>query len=162
MKTLITALFFFFISNLSYSQDTDWATLDYHYSSGPVSPEYQYRFNVIIKKDGAGTVFSEKSGKMEEYTFSVGKKSMKKLNKFLKKSKVFTVNPDSLKSETNRIGGSEKYIVVTMRQSPYLDQIPKIITVPNQIKSDYEKGFGNLYSYIENLVPDSLYQKIKK
>ena len=162
MKTLTFVLFLLFISNITYSQNTDWATIDYHYSSGPVSPEYQYNFNVIINKDGAGTVFSEKNGKREEYTFSVGKKSMKKLNKSLRNSNVFSLNQDSLKSETNRIGGSEKNIVITMWQSPDLDQKPRTITVPNQVKSEYEKCFGNLYSTIENLVPDSIYEKIKK
>lgn len=162
MKTLILTVFFLILSNLTFCQSNNWSTLDYHYSNGPVSPEYQYNFNVIITREGAGTVYSEKNGKMEEYTFTVGRKSIKKLNKTLKNSKVFKVNQDSLKSETNRLGGSVKSLVITMWESPVLDQKPRTISVPNNVKSEYENCFGKLYSQIENLVPDSIYEKIKK
>ena len=160
MKTIILVLFILFSADMTFCQSTKWATVDYHYSKGPVSPEYQYSYNIIISKDGSGTLIYDKAGKRDEYNFRVGKKNMKKLNKSLRNSQVFEVNQDSLKSNSEMIGGPERNVTVTMWQNPDLDQKPQIITVPNSLKDEYRADFENLFNTIEKLVPDSIYEKI--
>ncbi|MCY7362667.1 MAG: hypothetical protein LH629_11480 [Ignavibacteria bacterium] len=161
MKTLILIIFFIAISGISYSQNVNWSTIEYHYSKGPVSPEYQYSYDIIITKECAGNLIYSKGGNREEYPFSISKKGMKKLKKSLKNSQVFIVDQNSMNSDNNKIGGPEKNIVITMWQSPDLDQKPTTKSISNNVKEEYINGIDNLYLTIENLVPKSIRDKIK-
>ncbi len=41
------------------SQTQKWSSLEYNHSSGPVSPEYQYSYRIIISYDGSANVTSK-------------------------------------------------------------------------------------------------------
>ncbi len=161
MKKLFFFLFIFTIPTFVFSQNSNWSTIESKYSAGPISPEYQYNYSIFNNKDGSAMLIYTKGGKTNEYSFRVGPNGRKKLNSALTDSKVFSVSPDDMKSTTNLIGGPEKSINITMWQSPDLDQKPTIITVPGSVSSEYEIGIGELYTTIENLVPNSVWNKIQ-
>lgn len=161
MKKIILILILLCISYSSFAQNVRWSDVSFSFSKGPVSPEYQYSYNIIISEDGSAKLVYTKSNASDEYEFKVGKKGLKKLNKALKNSKIFTVNPDEMKSENNKIGGPERSITVTKWQSPELDAKPETITVPSNVNDTYAKCINSLYDTIEMLVPASIWNKAK-
>ncbi|MBL8006015.1 MAG: hypothetical protein JNJ56_00665 [Ignavibacteria bacterium] len=154
-------LFVLLISGISFSQSNRWSSISYSYSKGPVSPEYQYNFVININENRTGKLIYTKNNKTSEYDFTFGKKRMKKLKKSLKKSKVFSVSPDQMKSENNLMGGPEKNLLITKWQSPDLDARPETISIPSQVNEIYSAGIDNLYKEIENLVPPDIWAKAK-
>lgn len=154
-------LFVLLISGISFSQSNRWSSISYSYSKGPVSPEYQYNFVININENRTGKLIYTKNNKTSEYDFTFGKKRMKKLKKSLKKSKVFSVTPDQMKSENNLMGGPEKNLLITKWQSPDLDARPETISIPSQVNEIYSAGIDNLYKEIENLVPPDIWAKAK-
>ena len=161
MKKLFLFLIIFTIPAIVFSQSSDWSTLESKYSAGPISPEFQYNYSIVIGKDGTGMLIYTKGGNSNEYNFTVGKKGRNKLNKALKNSKVFKVNPDDMKAGSNLIGGPQRSINITMWQAPNLDAKPTVITVPGSVNSEYEKGVSKLYETIESLVPNSVWNKVQ-
>lgn len=157
MKKIILLLFFITLSITASAQSSKWSSLSYTYSKGPVSPPYQYSYTILIDRFGNSSLNYTKSDVTKEYPFKIGKKGLKKLNYALKKSKVFTVSPEDMKSENNLIGGPEKTLVIVKNQSPLLDQMPQSITVPSQVNEIYSENINNLYDEIENLVPSDVW-----
>ncbi len=159
MRKLFLLFILFTIPTAVFSQSSNWTTLESKYSAGPVSPEFQYNYSIVIGKDGTGMLIYTKGGNSNEYSFTVGKKGRNKLNKALKKSRVFSVNTDDMKSGSNLIGGPQRSINITMWQAANLDAKPTVIVVPGSVNSEYESGISNLYDTIENLVPNSVWKK---
>ena len=152
------AVFFIFLFSSAKSQTTDWSTLEYYHSNGPVSPEYQYNYKVLINYDGSSRLIYTNQQGTKEYEFNIpnNKKGMKKLRKALNKSRVFDVNTDEMKSENTLIGGRTNKLSITLWQDPSLDQPPQKIEIPSDIKEEYQTGIDNLYSTIMGLVPESI------
>ena len=157
-KLLSLAVLLFFCSS-AFSQSDKWASISYTYSKGPVSPEYQFNFTITIDNAGVGILSYSKSSITNNYDFSLGKKGMKKLNSALSKSKVFSVNADSMKADNSIIGGPTKNLSVTMWQEPNLDQRPTVIQIPDHVKEKYSANLNDLYNVIENLVPNKVWNK---
>ena len=158
MKKLLFAMIALFLCNPVFSQSDNWATIDYTYSKGPVSPEYQLNYQIIIDKSGNGKLIYTKASVTNEFDFKVSKKSMKNLNKKLKSSKVFSVPSDEMKDANNIIGGPTRSMQIIMWQSPDLDQRPVTIDVPSHIIDEYSDKIFIVYEYLENLVPQNLWE----
>ncbi len=150
--------FLLFLSSSAWSQTAEWSTLEYYHSNGPVSPEYQYNYSVIINDDGSSRLIYTNQEGTKEYEFNIpnNKNGMKKLNKALKSSKVFDVNTDEMKSDDMLIGGRTNKLSITLWQDPMLDQPPQKIEIPSNVKEECQEGIDNLYSTIMDLVPDSI------
>jgi len=142
-----------------HAQSDHWATIDYKYSKGPVSPEYQLNYTITIQESRDGKLIFTKGANTSEHDFKISKKQLKKLNKALTKSKIFSVSPDEMKSSDNAIGGPSRDLSVTMWQSPDLDAKPQIIQVPPSVNEKYFNDVFILYEVIENLVPDYVWEK---
>lgn len=160
-KILISILISFFFYGTLFAQNTHWSTLDYSYSKGPVSPEYQYNYKIIINENMTGILIYTNSSTTKDYSFNIGKKSMKKLKKSLKNCKVFSVKPEDMKSDKNLIGGQQRELKITMWQAPNLDSRPEVIDIPSQVNEEYSECLNNLYNRIENIVPDDIWDKAK-
>jgi len=159
MKKLIFLGIALFVVSTSFAQSNKWSSISYSYSKGPVTPEYQYNYTIDINPDGEGKLIYTKSSKTSEYDFRVGKKGRKKLNAALSKSQVFTVSADEMKSKEMVVGGPQRSLTITKWQSPMLDARPEVIIVPSQVNDIYSAGVNNLYDTIENLVPNSVWNK---
>lgn len=159
MKTL----FIIFLSVISFAnifaQNGNWDNILYSYSSGPVSPEYQYNYKISVNISGWCKLTYTKNGISKDYDFFAGLREMKKLKSELRRSKVFRVSPDEMKSENILIGGHVRNAVITLYQIPTLDQKPETITIPNQVNEKYRKGIEELYDSIEDLVPQSVWNQ---
>ncbi|MEO6693808.1 MAG: hypothetical protein ABIY50_10380 [Ignavibacteria bacterium] len=156
-------LFFLAISLLmvtaAFAQSNKWSSITYTYSKGPVSPEYQYNYSIDISPDGNGKLVYTKASKTNEYSFQFGKKGRKKLNSALNKSKVFTVSPEDMIASDIMMGGPLRGLSITKWQSPMLDARPEVITVPAHVNETYQTCINQLYETIENLVPNSIWNK---
>jgi hypothetical protein len=146
------------LATVAPAQSPRWSTIEYVRSSGPVSPEYQYNYSVIINEDGSSKLISTSQEGTKEYDFIIpnNKKGMKKLKKELKKSCVLKVSPDELKSDENLIGGKTNKLIITLWQDPLVDQPPQKIEIPSNVKDEYESQINRLYTTIMNLVPASV------
>lgn len=143
------------------AQNTHWATLDYSYSKGPVSPEYQYNYRIIINEDRSGMLVYTNSSSTKDYNFTVGKKTFKKIKKQLIKCKVFSINPEDMKSDKNLIGGSNRAMTITMWQAPNIDAKPTTIDIPSQLNENYSECMNKLYDMLENSVPNDIWEKAR-
>lgn len=161
MKKILFLFLSLMICSTAIAQSNKWSSLSYSYSKGPVSPEYQYNYTININDNGTGTLIYTKLSASDEYEFKVGKKGMKRLNNALKKSSIFTVSPEEMKSDQNLIGGPSKGLSVTMWQEPNLDQRPTVIEAPSNINETYLENMNSLYDTIEKLVPSSVWTKAK-
>ena len=149
-------VFIMFISTGLYSQNTNWATLSYYYSNGPVSPEYQYSYRINLSETGEGVFYFIKAEGSSERNFTVSADAMEKFNKYFKISDVFSVSPDSMEADLKLIGGAVSTLEVTMWQEPDLDARPTTITLPAHIKDEYFDDISCIYKKIENLVPKEI------
>lgn len=159
MKKIFFLVFVFLFINSVNGQSDKWSTVTYKYSSGPVSPEYQYNYTIIIHRSGDGILSYTKSAATTEHNFRISRKRLNKLKGALKKSKVFTVSMDHMKSDRNLIGGPIRKAVITMWQAPDLDSKPATIEIPSQVNETYSANITKLYDLIEDLVPGSVWAK---
>lgn len=159
MKKLFVLLFVFALCSFVSAQSDNWETINYTYSKGPVSPEYQLNYSIFIDKSGNGKLTYTRAAVTNEYDFKTGKKRISKLNKCLNKSEVFSVPVDAMKTSDNIIGGPTRNMQITMWQSPDLDQRPTVIDVPANLNEAYSDSMFNVYEQIENLVPESVWNK---
>lgn len=159
MKKLLSILIAIFICSSVFAQSDNWATIDYTYSKGPVSPEYQLKYQIILDKSGNGKLIYTKASVTNEYDFKAGKKSMKKLNKKLKTSEVFSVPSDEMKANDAMIGGPTRSMQIIMWQSPDLDQRPVTIDVASHLNEAYADNMFSVYEQLENMVPKNIWDK---
>ncbi|MEO8447113.1 MAG: hypothetical protein ABI528_06435 [bacterium] len=159
MKKLFILFFILLTAAPLFSQNSKWSDLSYTYSKGPVSPQFQYSYTILVDRLGNATFNYVKSDVPREFPFTVGKKGMRALNNCLKKSKVFSVSPQEMEADSNLMGGSSRTMVITMYQSPLLDAMPESIQVPAHINDTYFERIDDLYSEIENLVPSEIWEQ---
>lgn len=159
MKTILFIFLALIFTSAAYSQSGKWSTVTYNYSNGPVSPEYQYKFTININETGDSKLIYTNNSGTKEYDFRTGEKGMKHLDKALKRSKVFTIRADKMKSDRTLIGGQSRTLDITLWQSPDLDSKPEVIQVPSQVKEEYLCNLNKVYDTIESLVPSSVWSK---
>ncbi len=160
-KTLTLLCIFGFVINYSaYPQQSKWSTISYSTTSGPISPEYQYNYSIVINNNGSAKLIYTKSSSTNEFDFTITKSKLKSLNGYLIRSKVLGLNAEDFKIEKkNPLGGPERSMSITMWQSPELDSHPPVVEIPTQIKKKYSENVFKLYGYIERLVPESVWKK---
>ena len=163
IKHILLPVVMLLLAGSAQSQTQKWSSLEYSHWSGPVSPEYQYNYRIIISYDGSANVtYKDANGEVfREFKIPSNKKGMKKLKKALKNSKVFDVPAESMKSDQTLIGGAESKLVITLRQDPLLDQPPGRIEIPSQVKDEYKDGIEKLYVTIKSLVPEEIRSETK-
>jgi hypothetical protein len=159
MKKFILFFFAIILTNSLFAQNNKWSAISYTYSKGPVSPDYQYSYIILINRDGSGKLTYTKANATNDYDFTITKHECKDLNKVLSAANVFTVSPDDMKSDETLVGGPTKTLLITMWQSPDLDQKPATIEIPSMVRPEYAEGIQDLYDDIENLVPDDIWKK---
>lgn len=161
MKTLLTIISVLIFASVTFAQKSEWTTLLYEQSSGPVSPEYQYEYKVNINADGISKLIYTNSSGSDEYDFKIpsNKGGMKKLKKALKSSGVMKTPVEEMKSENMLIGGKSRKLTITLWQDPKLDQMPLQIIVPEQVKDEYKPGIDRLYETIISLIPKDIKSK---
>lgn len=159
-KTLLLLCIFGFVINYSaYPQQSKWSTISYSTTSGPISPEYQYNYSIIVNNNGSAKLVYTKSSTTNEYDFTITKSELKSLNGYLIRSKVLSLNADDFKTDKNLLGGAERKMLITLWQSPELDSEPPTVEIPKQIRKKYSENVFKLYGYIEKLVPESIWKK---
>ncbi|MBS1517039.1 MAG: hypothetical protein JSS91_03040 [Bacteroidetes bacterium] len=161
MKKIFIVICFLISAGYSFSQDTHWSSFSYYYSNGPVSPEYQYNYRIIMNEFGEGVYVYTNSKGTKQYDFSISGKKLKKFNRTFKKSFIFSAGAEEMKSEKNLMGGPEKELEVTMWQSPDLDAKPRTINIPSHLNEKYSEEMDCIIKQIENLVPKSIKDKAK-
>jgi hypothetical protein len=158
LPNIILAIVFLIPAVMIQAQTPRWSTVEYYHSSGPVSPEYQYHYTILIEENGNSKLSYTNAKGTDEWSFQVpcNKTGIKKLNKALKKSKIFDVGMDDMKNENTLIGGKEDRLTVILWQDPSLDQPPTRIEVPANVKDQYAERIQKLYTTIISLVPASV------
>ncbi|MFZ1320887.1 MAG: hypothetical protein WAT71_04965 [Ignavibacteria bacterium] len=156
MKNLLIIVFLFALS-LSVSSQTSWEQITYHHLSGPVSPEYQFSYNILINSDGDGVLEYTFKGFTTNYDFNVSSKGINNLNSAILKSQVLDVSKEELSSDKNLIGGSLSNATITLNNNQ--NDTNSKITIPNFVNEKYAEGVSDLYLVIEKLVPNSAWSK---
>jgi hypothetical protein len=147
----------------SLKQSADWSVVNLMYESGPVPPQYQYSYSVIINSDKTGEyLYSFPMGdeKKFQYKFSISSEQLKGLNSAIVKSKVMEVDIPKLPEEKVPIGGSLTRVLITVvNPDPGLDQPPRVYESPYFPTEEYKDNLETMYNYIGNLVPKDIVKK---
>ncbi|HEY5534487.1 MAG TPA: hypothetical protein VIL99_06090 [Ignavibacteria bacterium] len=137
------------------NQDSEtWATISYNFSSGPVSPQYQYSYSVVITTDKNCSFLYVYSGEFN-YTkeFLIEEESFNELKNLLKESRILDIEMTS--DPTHPLGGTMRFVSIVFKQSdPNIDQPPRVITAPYYPAEEYKTGLDKLYDFIESLIPE--------
>ncbi|HMS33828.1 MAG TPA: hypothetical protein PKC91_07060 [Ignavibacteria bacterium] len=174
---LISIKFFIFILPANILPQSDWSRIVYYNSSGENSAETKNYYIITIRSNGSGKLEYYRSGKVNEYEFQSGKKSMESFNSLLKKSGIFKVNPDDLKSDARPPNSvlnmtlyfektKENYLhyngkefteeeIEEKRKEPFL-------SVPAEYNLNYAEMINGIYTGLEFLVPDKIWEKAEK
>lgn len=147
------------VSSETKSGDISWSTIDYHYRTGSVSPEYYYHYRIIANQDGSCQFIFypsyEDTGFSQEQ-FKITDAQISQINDAVINSKVLT---DNITQESDHpIGGSSESMSITMDQGANLDQMPKTISVPSFPEKKYAAGLEKLYSVLRNILPAGILQ----
>lgn len=141
----------------------EWTTLDYHYRTGSVAPEYYYHYRVLVNNDkSAQLIFYYSYGDtgFTNDSFTITDSQLEELNIAVINSKVLDADIQSEKDHP--IGGSsESLTVLIVNPNPDLDQSPKKIDVPPFPDKKYEAGLDKLYRVINGLVPAGMMETAK-
>lgn len=161
MKYLLFLIMIFTVSfscGNTQENNRNWEILEYSFSSGPVSPKYQYSYRIIINYDRSCFMqYVFPGSDNPEYTFSITNEQMEMLNKKLRESEIFDADIPSLSAEEIPDGGSSESVSVTVpNPDPDLDQPPRVYSSPVYPQEPYKTKLENLYSYINESVPDNL------
>lgn len=173
----LTKLCIFTLAADSFSQ-SDWSRIVYNNSNGENSADAKKYYIITIRRNGSGKLEYFSSGKVNEYEFQSGKKSMESFNSLLKKSGIFKINPEDIKSDTPLRTGSvlnmtlyfektkENYLhyngkefseeeIEEKRKEPFL-------AVPADYNLKYAEMINGIYTGLEFLVPDNIWKKAEK
>lgn len=142
----------------SQENNPEWGILEYSYRSGPVSPEYQYSYQIIINKDKSGILqYTFPTSENLEYEFNISDEQLETLTCKLTESKIFDGEIPSLSGEEIPDGGSNESVrIVIPNPDPNLDQPPKVISSPVYPQMSYKINLDKLYTCINELVPKDL------
>ncbi|MBN1633674.1 MAG: hypothetical protein JW917_05875 [Ignavibacteria bacterium] len=147
----------------SSEQSADWSVVNLVHESGPLPPQYQYSYSVIINSDKTGEyLYSYPMGdeKKLQYKFSITGEQMKELFPAIKKSRIMEINIPKLPDEKVPVGGSLTKVKITVvNPNPGLDQPPKVYESPYFPTEEYKGNLEALYKYIVNLVPKEFIKK---
>jgi hypothetical protein len=161
---LFTLLMLAVLTSCSKSQDdshTDWSSVQYIYSRGPLPPPYHYNYNISVNKDGSGAV-NYNLGYGENtplnYTFTVSSEDIKLLSEKICKSKITSDKVAPVPENEHPIGGQTEYAkVVITNPNPDLDQPPKVYQSPVFPKEEFKSDLNELYEFIQKLVPKDVW-----
>ena len=165
MKDLLfTLLMLVVFTSCSKSQDnshTDWSSLQYFYSRGPLPPPYHYSFEITVNKDGNGALnyhlgYGENTPL--NYTFTVTAEDLKLLEKKVCQSKIASGIIDAVSENNHPVGGPTEYArIIIPNSDPNLDQPPRVFQSPVFPKEEYAEGLKELYESVRKLVPDDVW-----
>ena len=147
----------------SSQQYSEWSVVQLNYESGPIAPEYQYSYSVIINwNKTCEYLFTFPMGgeKKLQYQFTVNKEQFKGLQEAIEKSKLIGKDIPKLKDEEIPIGGSlTNAKVVVVDPDPNSDKPPKVYESPYFPAKEYRENLEALYKYINELVPKNIIEK---
>ncbi len=138
MKKLFAFAILFICFNNTFA-DYKWFEISYFHSTGPVSPEYQYNYNVKINADGTGVLDFTKAGTTKSYNFSVSKKNLSKLNSAFIKSGVMDLSLDELNSEKNLIGGPVYNATISMNYDQLTEEYIKRSELKKKLRGENDE-----------------------
>ena len=171
---LVTCLLTFTFSSNIYSQN-EWSRIVYYNYNAENAPELKTYYIITVESTGKGKLEYFSSGKVKEYEFQSGKKSLNNFNSLLNKSGIYKVNPQDIKS-TDLTGTKslsnmtiyfektkENYVhyngkeyseeeIAEKRKEPFL-------AVPTEHNEKYSKMINKIYLGIEFLVPDKIWNE---
>jgi hypothetical protein len=151
MKKLFLLFFVFMFTAPVFAQDSwVWTVAELNYYSGPVSPEYQYRWTLTINNDRSAMFTRTGAGKDTSYSFTVSQKCFNKLNSYINKYDLITANPGDMETSSQKIGGSSYTLKLTvMNTNPNYDQPPQIKTFPSQQNETWAPRMRNITKAME-------------
>lgn len=152
MKKLLMLFFVFAFAVPAAAQENNWiwTVAELSYYSGPVSPEYQYRWTLTINSDRTAMYTRSGAGKDTSFSFNLGPKCFNKLNNYIKKYDLITANPGDMETTSQKVGGSSYTLKLTIQNTnPNYDQPPQIKTFPSQVNEAWSSKMNNIYKAMQ-------------
>jgi hypothetical protein len=161
MKKITLILIFFLSVSCSKSQDNQtkiWSTITYNFFSGPLPPQYQNKYSVVINEDKNGyfsySIGIDSNENSTSKIFTVTDDNIAMITQLVNESGLLEGKIISLPEHKHPIGGSLRSISVVLKQTdPNLDQPPPVYIAPYFPVEEYKEKLEKLYDYIYMLVP---------
>ena len=171
---VVICLFTFTFSSNTFAQN-EWSRIVYYNSNMENTPELKTYYIITINSTGEGKLEYFSSGKVKEYEFQSGKKSLNNFNSLINKSGIYKVNPQDIKSTdltgTKSLSNMTIYFektkdnyvhyngkeyteeeIAEKRKEPFL-------AIPTEYNEKYSKMINKIYLGIEFLVPDKIWNE---
>ena len=161
MKKIILILIFFISVSCSKSQDNQakiWSAITYNFFSGPLPPQYQNKYSVVINEDNycyfSYSIGFDSDANSTSKIFTVSDDNIAMLTQLVNESGLLEGKIISLPEHKHPIGGSLRSVSVVLKQTdPNLDQPPPVYVAPYFPVEEYKEKLEKLYEYIYMLVP---------
>ncbi|MBL8007908.1 MAG: hypothetical protein JNJ56_10275 [Ignavibacteria bacterium] len=171
MKKLFLLCVILFLSGTLKAQ-SDWKSISYFKTNGLNELSEKKYCIVTVSRTGTGNVEIFDSSKAENYKFSMTVKEMKKFNKKIKKSGIYKINQDSLKSGlsgSENVKGPYSNMTITLeytkeqieemkRENEEKEKNP-VLLIPADYNRKYIYSVSRLFDAVENIVPDDIRNK---
>jgi len=166
-KILLFLVLVLMMSSCSKSQDMNWTSLVYEYSSGPLPPPYHHEYSIAINNDGSANMSYrlgyDANRPPLNYSFKIDDEAKMTLNEKLKDSRLLEGKIQAVPENQHPVGGSLSRVkVYIVDPDPNLDKPPVLFEAPYFPLKEYAKGLGDLYGYINSLIPPDVKADIEK
>jgi hypothetical protein len=164
-KLLFFIVIALMISSCTKSQENNWTSIRYQYSSGPLPPPYHYEYEIAINKDCSANMtyklgYDENTSPLN-YSFKIDDDAMSTLCGLIKDSRLLQEKIELVPENQHPIGGPlNRVIIYIVDPDPNLDKPPVVIEAPYFPMKEYAKGFSALYDFIDKLVPQNITDEI--
>ncbi len=163
MKKILNLTLILVLSTGIVIAQNQWEEIVYHYQTGTVPPPYYYSYDLTINPSGTGTlVYYPNYGKDTTWVYNItfSQDDINRLSGAISESGVLTETISELPDSLKPIGGALQNISIQQPQYPNLDQTPPRIVVPYFPKPEFKEKIMALYSYIQKMVPENIWNEI--
>ena len=155
--TVILLLFFGLFAESK--AQTQWESIEYYYTAGPVSPDYMYDYTIFLGADGQGYIFYRNIDTTHKFAFELGADQVQALTDDLILSGIFTTNYKGVPVSERPLGGWRNNAILV-----YTDSSGEVVhkNTPFYPQEEYKEGLNNLYVTIKSYAPESAMSELDK
>lgn len=156
MKNLFLSLILILIT-ASFTFAQSWSSVQYDYSNGPVSPEYQKNYTIMVNSDRTVTLTPNNVNARADQSYSkrLSKKQMSSFNKFLNSTGFLNAGYNPNFMDKMKIGGPTKKIIINFSNNQATVNLNESLGDKTDLAN-----FEALTARMESLIPAKVLKKV--
>ena len=138
---------------------TEWESIEYYYTAGPVSPNYMYDYTIFLGSDGQGYIFYRNIDTTHKFAFELDANQVQSLTNDLVLSGIFATKYKGVPISERPLGGWRNNAILV-----YTDSAGEIVhkDTPFYPREEYKDDLIRLYVTIKSYAPESAMSELDK